>query len=93
MTSRPWPERNPAVISLRRRPPRRLLELAPVQKKNVVGTGAIGFLDAADEDRRRWIARFRSLLDGLDAPLQVIVRFSPGNGHRDPPPRLAAGRF
>ena len=74
------------MISLRRRPPQRLLELAPVQKKKVVGTAAIGFLDAADEDRRRWIARFRSLLDGLDAPLQVIVRFSPGNGHRDPPP-------
>jgi hypothetical protein len=64
------------VVSLRRRPPRPLVCLPPGSL--VVGTGPIGFLDAADEDRRRWITRFRSLLDGLDAPLQAVIRFSPG---------------
>ncbi|MDQ6742260.1 MAG: DUF87 domain-containing protein [Candidatus Dormibacteraeota bacterium] len=80
------------MISLRRRPPRQLLEQGP-ELKRVVGTGAIGYLDAADEDRRRWISRFRSLLDGLDSPLQVIVRFSRGNGQPGPPPdgRVAYG--
>lgn len=69
------------MISLRRRPPRRLLELNLAYK--VIATGAVGFLDAAEEDRRRWISRFRSLLDGLDAPLQVVVRFTAGGGPAD----------
>jgi uncharacterized protein DUF87 len=59
-------------------PPRPLAELRAVP--GVLATGALGFLDAAEEDRRRWIQRFRSLLDGLDSPLQVVVRFSPGDG-------------
>lgn len=47
----------------------------------VLRTGGLGYLDAAEEDRRRWIAGFRALLDGLDAPLQVLVEFTPGHGH------------
>jgi len=46
----------------------------------VLATGSIGYLDAAEEDRRRWVAGFRSLLDGLDAPLQVLIDFVPGSG-------------
>jgi hypothetical protein len=79
------------LIGLRRRPPRPLVELAPAAP--VVRTGAISFLDAAEEDRRRWIGRFRSLLDGLDSPLQVVVRFSPGSGRHPAPPDPAALRI
>jgi len=52
----------------------------------LVRTGAIGFMDAADDDRRRWISRFRSLLDGLDSPLQVVVQFSTGRDCGDQAP-------
>jgi hypothetical protein len=44
----------------------------------VLATGAIGYLDAAEEDQRRWVAGFRALLDGLEAPLQVVIDFTPG---------------
>lgn len=55
-------------------------QLAPVARgAAVLACGAIGYLDAAEDDRRRWIAGFRSLLDGLDAPLQVVVDFVPGS--------------
>jgi hypothetical protein len=54
-------------------------QLAPVESgRAVLATGAVGYLDAAEDDRRRWIAGFRSLLDGLDAPLQVLVDLVPG---------------
>jgi hypothetical protein len=54
--------------------------LAPTTSESaVLACGAIGYLDAAEDDRRRWIAGFRSLLDGLDAPLQVLVDFVPGS--------------
>jgi hypothetical protein len=49
----------------------------------VLATGPIGYLDAADDDRRRWIAGFRSLLDGLDTPLQVLVELIPGSAGPD----------
>lgn len=60
------------------RPARQLAELLPAGGAVAVATGAIGYLDAAEEVRRRWIAGFRALLDGLDAPLQVLVDFVPG---------------
>src|SRR5205814_95182 len=69
---------------LRRRAPRQLVELGSTA--DVVKTGAVGFLDAADEERRRWISRFRSLLDGPDSPLQVMIRFSPGHDGCDRAP-------
>jgi Melibiase/Helicase HerA, central domain len=50
-------------------------------ERAVIATGAVGYLDAAEEDQRRWIAGFRALLDGLDAPLQAVIQFVPGRGH------------
>jgi KaiC/GvpD/RAD55 family RecA-like ATPase len=44
----------------------------------VLETGAIGFAGAAEDDRRRWLNSFRRLIDGLDAPLQVVIAVTPG---------------
>lgn len=76
------------------RPARRLADLTT--DAAVLTTGALGFLDAADEDRVHWAAGFRGLLDGVDSPLQVIVDFVPGGGGRQgddvaPPVRDHAG--
>jgi hypothetical protein len=57
-------------------PPRRLADLEPADA--LLETGSLGYLDAAPEDRRRWVAGFRALLDGLDGPLQVLVDLIPG---------------
>jgi hypothetical protein len=43
-----------------------------------ISTGALGFAGAAEDDRRRWLNAFRRLLDGLDAPLQVLIEVEPG---------------
>lgn len=63
---------------VRRRPSRQLARVG--RAAAVLATGAVGYLDAAEDDRHRWIAGFRAVLDGLDAPLQVLVRFEPGRG-------------
>jgi hypothetical protein len=60
-----------------RLPPRQLARTG--SPAALLACGAIGYLDAAEDDRRRWIAGFRSLLDGLDEPLQVLVEFVPGS--------------
>jgi hypothetical protein len=39
----------------------------------IVTAGALGFLDAAADDRRRWAMGFRALLDGLDSFVQVLI--------------------
>ena len=44
----------------------------------VIRTGSLGFAGAPDADRVRWINAFRRLLDGLDAPLQVVIDVEPG---------------
>ncbi len=44
----------------------------------VFDTTPIGFVDASDVDRARWLSGFRRLLDGLDSPLQVLVDVEPG---------------
>ena len=44
----------------------------------VTTTCSIGFADAAEEDRQRWVSSFRRLIDSLDRPLQVVVRARPG---------------
>jgi conjugal transfer ATP-binding protein TraC len=49
----------------------------------VIDTGAIGFAGAADDDRSRWVNAFRRVLDGLDAPLQVLIRVRPGHEPSD----------
>jgi len=79
------------MILLRRQPARQLAELG--RPAAVLATGAIGYVDAAEDDRRRWIAGFRALLDGLDAPLQVLVDFVPGAGDPEPPHAQPAGEL
>lgn len=49
----------------------------------VIRTGPLGFAGATDADQSRWLAAFRRLLDGLDAPLQVVIETEPGSGADD----------
>lgn len=49
-----------------------------VAQMSVLATAPLGFDGAADDDRRRWLNEFRRLLDGLDAPLQVVIQARPG---------------
>jgi uncharacterized protein DUF87 len=46
----------------------------------MIKTGSLGFAGAAEGDRVRWLNSFRRLLDGLDAPLQVLIEVIPGDG-------------
>lgn len=64
------------LAALRRLGPRPLR--LPKLAHTVVETGSLGYLGAAPEDQARWLAGFRRLLDGLDAPLQVVLEFAPG---------------
>jgi hypothetical protein len=58
----------------------------------ITNAAAIGFADAAEEDRQRWLVAFRRLLDGLDAPLQVVIRVRPGPDESvDSPGRVPDG--
>ncbi|HSS92462.1 MAG TPA: DUF87 domain-containing protein [Candidatus Dormibacteraeota bacterium] len=53
-----------------------------------MSTSPIGFDGASEADRVRWLNAFRRLLDGLDAPLQVLIETEPGcglEGEGDPP--------
>ncbi len=50
--------------------------------------GGLGYLGAREEDQAHWVAAFRRFLDGLSAPLQVVMRFRPGPGGGAPPHRL-----
>jgi hypothetical protein len=54
----------------------------------IIATGSLGFADAPEDDRRRWLNAFRRLLDGLDAPLQVVIDVQPGC--EDPAPTREA---
>ena len=45
-----------------------------------IATNPIGFEGATESDRTRWLSAFRRLLDGLDAPLQVLIESEPGCG-------------
>jgi Helicase HerA, central domain len=44
----------------------------------VLRCDALGFAGAAESDRSRWLNAFRRLLDGLDAPLQIVIEVEPG---------------
>jgi hypothetical protein len=44
----------------------------------VIKSGSLGFAGASEADRVRWISAFRRLLDGLDAPLQVVIDVEAG---------------
>ena len=52
----------------------------------ITTTSSIGFADAAEEDRQRYLNAFRRFIDGLDAPLQVVVRVRRGAGDDSGPP-------
>src|SRR5713101_7988174 len=45
-----------------------------------IATHPLGFDGAPEEDLTRWLNAFRRLLDGLDAPLQVLIEIEPGSG-------------
>src|ERR1700694_2211149 len=44
----------------------------------VIKSGSLGFAGAPEADRVRWINAFGRLLDGLDAPMQVVIAVEPG---------------
>jgi hypothetical protein len=46
----------------------------------VTRTGPLGFSAAPEADRVRCVNSFRRLLDGLEAPLQVVIEVEPGTG-------------
>jgi len=48
-----------------------------------MATHPLGFDGASDTDQMRWLHGFRRLLDGLDAPLQVLIETEPGSGADD----------
>jgi len=45
-----------------------------------MATHPLGFGGASEADRTRWLNGFRRLLDGLDAPLQILIETAPGSG-------------
>src|SRR5258708_38317398 len=45
-----------------------------------IATHSLGFDGATEADRTRLLNAFRRLLDGLDAPLQVVIESDPGCG-------------
>jgi hypothetical protein len=61
-------------------------------EKAFTETGWLGFADAAEGDRHRWLNSFRRLLDGLESPLQVVIEVQPGREADDriEPPMPAA---
>src|SRR5438477_12935796 len=71
-----------ALIRLARREPT-LIASSNASGVAVLETSQIGFAGAAEDDRRRWLNGFRRLLDGLDAPLQVVIEVEPGSGEEE----------
>lgn len=69
---------NLGIIRVVARPPAVLWSGRP--DVAVITTGSLGFAGALEADRARWLSSFRRLLDGLDAPLQVLVEAVPGPG-------------
>jgi hypothetical protein len=50
----------------------------------VLRSEPLGFDGASEADRIRWLGAFRRLLDGLDAPMQVVLDVEPGAGPQAP---------
>jgi hypothetical protein len=50
----------------------------------VLRSEPLGFDGASEADRIGWLGAFRRLLDGLDAPMQVVVDVEPGAGPQAP---------
>jgi uncharacterized protein DUF87 len=63
-------------LNLHRRPPSLLWDGG--RDAAVIAAGDLGFADASESDRLRWLGGFRRVLDGLDAPLQVVIESKPG---------------
>ena len=59
----------------------------------VITTSSIGFAGAAEDDRQRWLNGFRRLLDGLDAPIQVVIDVKPGPDEDGPIATPTPSRF
>src|SRR5256885_9149541 len=70
------PAATSAMIRVVRREP--ALVTTNLSGLTLLETSPIGFAGAAEEDRRRWLNAFRRMLDGLDAPLQVVIDVVPG---------------
>ena len=45
----------------------------------VLRTSPLGFADAPETDRVRWLSGFKRVLDGLDSKLQVVIEVVPGS--------------
>ncbi len=60
---------------------------------SVIKTAPIGFAGASEVDRTRWLNGFRRLLDGLDAPLQVLIDIEPGPGVGETVPASSPADF
>ena len=50
----------------------------PETGQTIIDTAPIGFAGAAEDDRQKWLNGFRRLIDGLDAPMQVVIDVQPG---------------
>src|SRR5579864_1538329 len=59
----------------------------------VIETASIGFASASEDDRLRWVSAFRRLLDGLDAPLQVVIGVQSGRSSEDDSGGMASFEF
>jgi conjugal transfer ATP-binding protein TraC len=46
----------------------------------VLTADSLGYRGASDQDQQRWLTAFRRLLDGLDGPLEIVLRSQPGPG-------------
>jgi Helicase HerA, central domain len=68
------------IVSLPRPPVRPLA--GPPPERVVLAAGSLGYVDAAPDDRARWAHDFRTLVDGLSSPLQVVVRCQTGSRER-----------
>ena len=66
---------------------------SPPSGQVVITTSSIGFAGAAEDDRQRWLNGFRRLLDGLDAPIQVVVNVKPGPDEDSPLATPTPSRF
>lgn len=53
-------------------------EFSVPQPKRVLEARGVGFIGAIRDQQLAWIGAFRRLLDGLEEPLQVVMRFDPG---------------
>src|SRR5439155_814201 len=92
----------PPALRAATRPKRAVIRVArreaaecwsPPSGQVVITTSSIGFAGAAEDDRQRWLNGFRRLLDGLDAPIQVVIDVKPGPDEDGPIATPTPSRF